>query len=299
MILLVGATGLVGGMIARGLLAQSGGSSVRALVREGSDHRALIDTGAEAAFGDLKDRSSIERAVAGVDVIITTASAGQRGGADNPISVDLEGNERLIHAARDVGVRQFIYVSALTATVDSPVPLPRAKARTEVTLRESGLTFTILAANGIMDVMLPTVIEAPISAGKPVTLVGEGRRTHSFVAARDIAACAVAAVDNPKAMNRRVPVSGPEALSWRDIVAEYDRQLERETPVRSIAPGELLPDLPPVPGLAELVSGLLAGLELFDTPADAGETAATFGVVPTALATFVAGRLPALTRLRS
>jgi NADH dehydrogenase len=296
MILVVGATGLVGGMIARGLLAK--GKSVRALVRESSDYRGLIEAGAEIAFGDLKDSASLEPAMRGVDVVITTASAGQRGGADNPISVDLEGNQNLIEAARQAGVRQYIYISALTATVDSPVPLPRAKALTEVTLRESGLTFTILAANGIMDVMLPVVIEAPLSAGKPVTLVGEGRRTHSFVAARDVAAFAVAAVDHPKAMNSKIPVVGPAAVSWRDIVAEYDRQLERQTALRFVAPGELLPDLPPVPGLTELVSGLLAALESFDTAADTSMTAQTFGVTATTLETFVAERLPVLSGQR-
>jgi NADH dehydrogenase len=292
MILVVGATGLAGGMIARGLLAK--GKSVRALVRESSDYRGLIEAGAEIAFGDLKNAASLEPAMRGVDVVITTASAGQRGGADTPISVDLEGNGHLIAAAREAGVRQFIYISALTASVDSPVPLPRAKARTEITLRESGLTFTILAANGIMDVMLPIVIEAPLNAGKPVTLCGEGQRRHSFVAARDIAAFALAAVDHPKALNSKIPVVGPAAVSWRDIVAEYDRQLERKTALRFVAPGELLPDLPPVAGLTELVSGLLAALESFDTPADTIGTAETFGVTPTTLRAFVAGRLRVL-----
>jgi NADH dehydrogenase len=268
-------------------------------VREGSDDRGLIEAGAETAFGDLKNPSSLERATKGIDVIITTASAGQRGGADNPISVDLEGNAHLIGAAREAGVRQFIYISALTATVDSSVPLPRAKARTEITLRESGLTFTILAANGIMDVMLPIVIEAPVNAGKPVTLIGEARRRHSFVAARDIAAFAVAAVEHPKALNSKIPVVGPDAVSWRDIIAEYDRQLERNTPLRFVAPGELLPDLPPAPGLTELVSGLLAALESFDTPADTSKTAHTFGVTLTTLEAFVAGRLPVLTGRRA
>jgi NADH dehydrogenase len=292
MILVAGATGHVGGMIARGLLAQE--RPVRALVRDGSDYRGLVAAGAQTVLGDLKHPASLQRAVSGVEVVITTASAGQRGGADNPMSVDLEGNQHLIAAARAAGVRQFIYISALTATADSPVPLSRAKALTENTLRESGLTFTILAANGIMDVMLPMVIEIAINAGKPVTLVGEGRRRHSFVAARDIAAFAIGAVDHPKALNCKIPVVGPDAVSWLDIVAEYDRQIERQTPVQFVARGELLPGLPPVPGLTELVSDLLAALDSFDTATDSGESAATFGVTRTTLKDFVAERLAEL-----
>src|SRR4029434_4735357 len=52
MILLVGATGLVGGMIARRLLGQ--GLAVRILVRPGSDYHSLVEAGAQPVAGDLK-----------------------------------------------------------------------------------------------------------------------------------------------------------------------------------------------------------------------------------------------------
>jgi hypothetical protein len=45
----------------------------------------------------------------------------------------------------------------------------------------------------------------------------------------------------------------------------------------------LLPDLPPAPGLAQLVSGLMAALETFDTPLDMTEVSRTFGVTPTTI----------------
>ena len=286
MILVAGATGLVGGTIARMVLDRE--RDVRVLVREGSDYRGLVDAGAKTALGDLKDPSSLASACRGVDVVITTASAGQRGGADTPQTVDLEGNRHLIEAARAANVRQFIFISALTATVDHPVPLPRAKAETEETLRSSGLTYTIVAANAIMDVMIPLVVGDRVRAGQPVTLVRDGQRRHSFVAARDVAAFAVAAVRHPAALNRRIPVGGPNAHSWRDVVTTYERVSGRSIPVRWIAPGELLPDLPPVPGLTELVSGLLAALETFDSPVDMEEPSRTFGVAPTSLEAFVA-----------
>jgi hypothetical protein len=84
-------------------------------------------------------------------------------------------------------------------------------------------------------------------------------------------------------LGRRFAIGGPAAISWRAAIGTYERALGRAIPVRTIAPGELLPDLPPVPGLAELVSGLLAALETFDSPIDMVETARTFGVRPTPL----------------
>ena len=297
MILVAGATGRVGGTITRSLLEQK--SDTRILVRRGSAYHQLAEAGADVALGDLKDPDSLVDACRGVETIITTATAGERVGADTPQTVDLEGNRNLIEAARAAGVRQFVFVSTIAAALDHPVPVPRAKAHAEATLRESGLTYTIIAANAIMDVMFPLVIEYPLSQGRPVTLVGEGRRRHSFVAARDVAAFAVATVGHSEASNRRIIIGGPEALSWRDVISAYERALGSPVQVEWIRPGELLPDLPPVPGLTELVSGLLAALETFDSPIDMTQTARAFGVRPTTINEMLAGnRVDAARALR-
>ena len=286
MILIVGSTGLVGGMITRRLL-QEARDDVRILVRPRADFQSLVERGAQPVVGDLKEPGSLEIACRGVDIVITTASAGQRGGEDTPESVDLVGNRNLINAARVAGVRQFIFVSALTASEDHPVALPRAKASTETYLRSSGLAYTILASNGIMDVMFPLIIDAPLSSGHAVTLVGDGTRRHSWVAASDLAHFTVAAVNNTAAIGRRIAIGGPDAVSWRDIVVTYERVLERPVSVRSVQAGTLLPGLPPVPGLAELVSGLMAALETFDSPVDMTGTARTFSVPMTSVEDFV------------
>lgn len=293
MILVAGATGRVGGTIARRLLQR--GENVRALVRSGSNFHPLVSAGAEVVFGDLKDAASLAPACRGVDVVITTASAGERDGADTPESVDHWGNRNLIDAARAAQVHQMIFVSALTANEESPVPIARAKALSERYLRESGVPHTILSANGIMDVMLPLIVGGPLMAGRPVTLVREARRRHSFVASDDIAAFAVAAVGHRSALNGRIDVGGPDAACWRDVVAVYERVLGHPIDIQWIHPGELLPDLPPVPGLALLVSGLMAALETFDSAVDMTSAARTFGVQLTSMESLVrrvtAGRL--------
>ena len=108
MILVVGATGSLGGRIVRGLLEQ--GRDVRVFVRrdspseqmaqQGLAHtvQSLIDAGAQPVWGDLKDRASIEAAVAGVDTVISTANAVKRGGEDTLETVDLQGTLDLIDA---------------------------------------------------------------------------------------------------------------------------------------------------------------------------------------------------------
>src|SRR5919202_1662541 len=109
MLLVVGATGLLGGMIAQRLL--DSGQQVRILVRPGSDYAILEQAGAQPVTGDLKDPASLDAACAGVKTVITTANAVARGGDDTVETVDLEGNRHLIDAAQAAGVEQFIFTS--------------------------------------------------------------------------------------------------------------------------------------------------------------------------------------------
>jgi uncharacterized protein YbjT (DUF2867 family) len=291
MILVVGATGVLGGMITRRLLER--GEDVRILVRHNSPSeelarqgmatsaQALIEAGTQPVYGDLKDRVSLDPACAGIETVITTANSAMRGGEDTVDSVDRAGNRNLIDAAQAAGVRQFIFTSVLGADVNNPFPFIQAKAETEAYLRQSGMPYTILAANFFMESWVGMVVGMPLGAGQPVTLVGEGRRMHSFVSVVDVAAFATAAVGHPATVNQHLAIGGPEALSWCDVVDTFERVMGREVPLRFISPGE------PVPGAPEIVTHMLPALETFDSPIPMTETARTFGVRQTTLEEFV------------
>jgi len=271
--LVVGSTGMLGGMITRKLLEKK--APVRVLVRSGSTELA----GAQPVRGDLKDRASLDAACGGVTTVITTANSAQRGGEDNVETVDLKGNLALIDAAKKAGVRHFIFVSAAAVDESSPVPLFAAKARVEKHLRASGMNWTIIAPHIFMDVWFPMIIGSALGAGKPVPLVGGGKRRHSFIAVQDVAAFAVASVDNPAAKNRRLILGGPTALSWTDVVAKTGDLLGRRLEVETIAPGSPIPTLPPPIG--QVIGNLAAGLEQQDVIFDTTETAREFGVTLT------------------
>ena len=270
MILVVGATGNLGSAVTRMLLAQ--GQPIRILVRPQSNYQPLADAGAQVVLGDLKQRDSLDAACQGADTIITTANSAARGGEDNPQTVDLQGNHNLIDAAKAAGVKQFIFVSVLTADANSPVPFIQAKGKTEDALRESGIPYTILAPNGYMEVMLAGVVGMPALMGQPVTIVGGGRRKHSFISVGDVAAFMLAAIGNPAAINQKLLLGGPQPLSYRDAVEIYERVLARPIPVRSVAAGS------PVPGLPEKMAQMLAGMDTYDSPIDMTQTARTFGI---------------------
>ena len=279
MILVVGATGHVGGMITRRLLAQH--HETRVLVRPGSDHRALVDEGAEPVVGDLKEPDTLGPACAGVETLISTANSASRGGPDTVDTVDLHGNRNLIDAAKAAGVRRVVFVSALGVSEDSPIPFMRAKALSEARLRRSGLEWTVLQPDAFMDVWVPLAVGQPALEGTPVHLVDGGRRRHSLVAAQDVASYAVAALTVDQARNTVVPIGGPSAVTWREVVEELERQLGRQVEVRDLPLGSDVPGWPPV------VSQLYGGMATYDSPVEMSRTAEVFGVTPTSLSDFV------------
>lgn len=281
--LVVGATGLLGGLVVRRLLAEE--HPVRALVRHGSDYRELERAGAEIVFGDLKYPSALSRACRGMAALVTTATSAARAGADTLRSVDVEGNQALIEAALEEGLEQFIFVSALGASPGSPDALLQAKGRTERALRESGLSFSILQPNLFMDVWLGAIILEPVRAGRPVAVPGSGQKRHTFVAASDVADAAVAALGNPAAEKQTIAFGGPEPVSLLDAVEHCAHILGRVIPVRHLGPRE------PVPGIAPAAQGLAAALDTYESLLDAANAVARLGIEPTPLARWLERRL--------
>jgi len=290
MILIVGATGLLGGMITRHLLAQE--KAVRILVRPNSPSvalapqgmataaQSLIDAGAQPVAGDLKDRASLVAACADIDTVLTTANAAMRAGEDTFDSVDLQGTKTLIDAARVAGVRHFVYTSTFGSAPNHPNPLFAAKGQCEAYLKASGLPYTILKPGPFMEMWLGVISGIPLRAGQPVTLVGAGACKQAFTAMTDVAACAVAALDTPAAANQEIPIAGTPPYSWTEAVAAVERATGQPIPIRYVQPGEAIPLIPPAMG------GMVSALEMADSIIDMAETAATYGLEPTSVDAF-------------
>lgn len=287
MILVVGGTGILGGIIVHRLLAE--GKAVRVLLRHTSpaevmakdnmatSPKSLIDAGAEPAYGDLKQPESLQEACKGVDVVITTANSAMRGGADTVDSVDRQGNRNLIEAAKKAGVKQFIFTSFLGASPNNPMPLFQAKAEIEAMLVADGLPYTILSPNFFMESWIGMVVGIPVKAQQPITLVGEGKRHHSLISIGDVAAFAATAVGHPEAINQKLILGGPEPLTWCGIVQAFENAIGHELPVNFVGMEEVIPSVP------DIVSPVLTAMETYDSPIPMAETAKTFGVQLTPL----------------
>ncbi len=291
MILVVGATGSLGGRIARGLLAQ--GRNVRILDRQdplsaqlaqqgrANTAQSFVAAGAQAVYADLKAPATLAAALAGVDTVITTATATQRGGDDTVPAVDLQGTLNLIEAGQAAGVRHFVYTSAIGAAPNHPLPMFHIKGTCEAVLEASGMTYTILRPSTFMEVWIGMVVGLPLMHQQPITLIGQGDHHHNFVSEADVAAFGLAVVDNPRAVNQRIDIGGPASYTWTQIGAAVGKALGVDLPVQYLPLGSTVPLLPPA------VSDLLNALETFETFIDMAETAPAYGVTLTTLDEYI------------
>jgi dihydroflavonol-4-reductase len=120
-ILVTGAAGFLGSHLTRQLAAR--GADVRVLLRPSSNNRAIADLPLEYVTGDLRDRASLERALAGVQRVFHVA-ADYRLWSKRSLDIydsNVGGTKNLLEAARHAGVEQFIYTSTVaTIAVDRP-----------------------------------------------------------------------------------------------------------------------------------------------------------------------------------
>jgi len=129
-----GATGFLGSHVAR-VLADNG-ADMRLLVRSSSNLRNIEGLRADRALGDLRDPASLEKAMAGCDVVFHVA-ADYRLWVRDPNEMyrsNVEGTRAILEAARKNGVRRVVYTSSVAtigfkrngcpANEDSPVSLP-------------------------------------------------------------------------------------------------------------------------------------------------------------------------------
>jgi uncharacterized protein YbjT (DUF2867 family) len=141
-ILVVGATGRVGGAAVRHLLVA--GFEVRALVRSAGKGGRLSSLGAEPVVGDVTRPETLGPALAGCAAVFSALSAATERQAEE---IEYRGNVNLLSAVRSSGASRFVYSSALL--VDHPlarkVGTLREKARfEEVLLGADGVSSTVL-----------------------------------------------------------------------------------------------------------------------------------------------------------
>jgi uncharacterized protein YbjT (DUF2867 family) len=228
MVLVVGSTGILGGEICK-LLARKG-IPLRVLVRSDQevgkvDH--LRKFGAAVIVGNLDDPTSLAAACQGMQGIICTASAfsSYQQGKNDFQTVDSTGITNLIDIAEKSGVSRFIFPSFSSGVVMQS-PLVSGKRDIEKYLRESALVYTIIRASFFMETWFSQAAHFDPLGAKAV-IYGEGENPIHWVSCRNVAQLMVHSLYLPEFYNQTLELIGPEALSPREVVAEFEQAGQR------------------------------------------------------------------------
>ena len=239
MVLLTGATGMVGSALLRRLVGA--GLPVRCLVRNprglGSERVRV-----QIALGDLSDPPSFRNALRGVHTVVHLAASIR----DQPQGSIEELNGiatwRMVDAAERAGVRHFVFFSALGASNFHRARFFRAKALAEAAVRESTVRSTVFS---------PSIVYAPgdrwltmlerLSLLPAMPMSGRGRAAYQPIWVEDAADCVMAVLvrdgsdgetnGHPSPGDESYELAGPDTLSHRQLIDLALQASDRRRPV--------------------------------------------------------------------
>jgi uncharacterized protein YbjT (DUF2867 family) len=204
--LITGATGTVGARVTQRLLER--GERPRVFVRDAQKALALFGRRVVVHVGDLADLSA---ALDGVDGVFLLNS-----GADLHVR-----DRAAASAAKARGVRHVVKLSTLDARTG--VGTGPWHARGEAAVRESGVAFTFIQSAGFMTNALSWCDDIR-RYGVLRTSTGEGK--IAFIHPDDIADVAVAALTSRAHDGESLVITGPRALSYREMAARLGAEVE-------------------------------------------------------------------------
>ena len=220
-VLVIGVTGNQGGHVARKLLRE--GHSVRGMTRkpDGAVAKEIKKLGAEIVQGDLNDRASIERACKGMDVVFGMSSPFEKGTRD-----EVQQGKTLVQACKASKVPHVVFSSAASADKKTGIPHFDSKADIEKTLRDSGLSYTVLGPTFFMENLLspkmfPTLKKGELRAALPQ------KRSLQMIALDDLAGVVAHIVADPKRFaGQRIDLASDE-LSAKEIAETLGKATKR------------------------------------------------------------------------
>lgn len=230
-VLVTGATGFVGGVLARRLLGL--GAQVTVLARSPNKAAPLARLGARVVYGDLQDAGAVQTAAGGVDAIFHSAALmGGRLEAQRAVNVD--GTRHVMRTAARAGVRRVVHVSTvavygnvlpLRVTEEAPLgygcsPYAITKAAGEAVVRDSGVPYAIVR---------PAMIFGPgsnmwtanvfrLAKLRPTPFLGAGEQPAPAIYVEDLADLLLLAATHPAADGEIFNAVLDPAPAWREFI---------------------------------------------------------------------------------
>jgi len=213
-ILITTANGMFGGAVIRAL--EGSGVTVRALVRN-PDKFKINRPDVEVFKGDLDDPASVESALAGVDKVFLSTPM------DSKIA---ERECRVIEKAVAGGVKHIVKIYGAVEHDDDPLITQHKKAIG--TLENSGLAWSLVSPNSVMETSILTHAPFIVEAGALFGMSGHGK--VGFVALKDVARIGAHVFTTEGHNGKNYEVTGPAAVDLYDVAAAISKAIGKEIP---------------------------------------------------------------------
>jgi len=255
MIVVTGATGHIGNVLVRELLAR--GEAVRALVMPADDLRPLEGLEAEIVYGDVTHPPSLKAAFVDAEVVYHLAGVVSIMPAVKALleEVNVKGTRKVIDACRAAGVRRLVYTSSVHAIVEPPEGVffdesltfdpdrvlgdyARSKAMATLLIldevRKGGLDAVVCCPSGIIgpwDFKVSNIgrLILDFASGRLKSYV---RGAYDFVDVRDAARGLISAADNGQP-GRHYILSGAQ-VQVPELMKELQRNIGKRAPTFEI-----------------------------------------------------------------
>lgn len=285
---ITGATGVLGRATALHFLRK--GCKVTGLVRNPDKAADLISEGGKLVVADLSGIVPDPSMFDDIEVVLIASHSLIGRGKNASRIIDDKAVRLLIDAARQAGVKQFIYTSIHGVAPDHTVDFFRTKFFIEEYLKKSGINYTILRLAAFMEWHAFNLLGKQILEKGKTTILGNGNNKNNFIAVRDIVTALNQIAGNAWYFNKTISISGPENLSKNEVAEQFGRSLGI-IPRVSHVPESVLKILSVVfkpfhPGLSRVMKLSLYN-EHSDQSRDASETIRQFGMPPTTLSMFI------------
>ncbi len=225
-ILIAGATGYLGGYIARELRKRD--YRVRVIVRNLEKLNQKKIEASEILEAEITQPGSIRSCCEEIDVVISTVGITLQKDRLTYMEVDYQANMNLLHEAKQSGVKKFIYVSVLNGEKLKHLQICEAKERFVEELEKSVTDYCIIRPNGFFSDMVEFYNMA--RKGR-IYLFGNGELKANPVHGKDLAVVCVDAIEKS---DQEIVIGGPQTLTQNQIAATAYKILNKRPKITYI-----------------------------------------------------------------
>lgn len=224
MILLLGATGLLGGQVLRRMVDRS--YPTRLLVRGSSDWKDasmqnLKQRGVDMSIADLNDKDAVMAALVDCTAVINLIGSMPPNNGVDMQQLHVTAMDNLVKAAQRRNVQRFIQVSCLGARADSQSEYLRTKAQSEKLVKDAEHYWTVFKPSYMfsaklfpfLDIIMPLV---KFRMCMPV--LGSGMNQIQPISVENVADCIVDSIYRKDCASQTYELGGPETYSMHEFM---------------------------------------------------------------------------------